>query len=487
MTVYADYQKTRPGFLFGLTVGRLALLAATVLPIFVAINRADWPVAGGLTLAWLVLVVLVTVPVRGRSATGWLWAATTHTLARAAGWSRFTSLAARGQHPHPDLPDLPGVLSGLLVHDGPPHPTSQVRFAVIQHRTRRTWAVTCHVTHPGLALAADTERDSWAAGWAALLDACHHTGLIRDLHVITRTVPDPTPPADPPSPEAAPGVPELAATITAHLSRLIASVSVHTETFITLVVDEHRLAKPGRALGGGLPGRCLALYQLMGELEGLLRTQLGMTDVAWLTSPQLATTVRTGYAPSHPTDTDDPTPWALAGPATAINQASRYRHDAWESASSTFALPARGAVIGALAPVITPSEPAERRSLLVCYPLVTQTRADRTAQQAALLADTARSLRHRAGIRTRAKEQASEDQSYALDQQLATGHALIQPYAIATITTPSRTVDDTDPAGRLDQSIRRAGYHPQRLDLAHDTAFAASTLPLGINLTGPTP
>ncbi len=34
--------------------------------------------------------------------------------------------------------------------------------------------------------------------------------------------------------------------------------------------------------------------------------------------------------------------------------------------------------------------------------------------------------------------------------------------------------------GRLDASIRLAGYVPQRLDGAQDAAFAAATIPLGV-------
>ncbi len=35
---------------------------------------------------------------------------------------------------------------------------------------------------------------------------------------------------------------------------------------------------------------------------------------------------------------------------------------------------------------------------------------------------------------------------------------------------------------RLDASIRRAGFAPLRLDLAHDLGFAVSTIPLGASL-----
>ena len=35
----------------------------------------------------------------------------------------------------------------------------------------------------------------------------------------------------------------------------------------------------------------------------------------------------------------------------------------------------------------------------------------------------------------------------------------------------------------IDAAVRRAGFAPLRLDLAHDVAFAASAIPLGVSLT----
>jgi hypothetical protein len=107
----------------------------------------------------------------------------------------------------------------------------------------------------------------------------------------------------------------------------------------------------------------------------MLRGGMGMTDVTWLTSPQLALAVRTGFAPAdragiidalaaHQTDPAVCTevPWAMAGPSGADTTMRHYSHDAWNSISSTIKLPDRGACLDALAPVLTPSEPGERRS-----------------------------------------------------------------------------------------------------------------------------
>ena len=91
MAVYSDYSRDRIGWFFGLTGPQLGVLGAAALPVFIAVNRQQWSLAGSLLLAWAALLVLVAVPIRGRSLTGWLVAWSAFTLARVAGWSRFRS------------------------------------------------------------------------------------------------------------------------------------------------------------------------------------------------------------------------------------------------------------------------------------------------------------------------------------------------------------------------------------------------------------
>lgn len=174
-------------------------------------------------------------------------------------------------------------------------------------------------------------------------------------------------------------------------------------------------------------------------------------------------------------------PWAMAGPSGADLAMRHYSRDAWNSISATIKLPARGAVIGALGPVLAPTEPGERRSLLVAFPILAQTVADRETASAEWAADMGEELRTRAGIRTRAKDRIALTRTRDMDGRLATGHALTRPYAVATVTVP-KTVRVAESGRRLDASIRRAGFAPLRLDLAQDAGFAASTIPLGTSL-----
>lgn len=494
--VFADYARDRVGWFFGLTGAQLATLAVAVLPVFWAIHAQRWALAGTLAGVWAGVALLVIVPVRGRSATGWVAATVALLLGRAAGWSRYRAKAVTGRQVDLGEAELPGVLAGVVVHDGPPHGPRLARVAIIQDHTARTWAVTATLTHPGIGMADATLRDRFAAGLSELLDGCARTNQIDEVHLMVRTVPD----------DGAhrrhwitahrrPDSPVLARTVNDGLAAALTRASVRTEAFLTLVVPEHRIAREARQAGGGIDGRARVLYALMGEIEAHLRGALATTDVDWLTSPELAEAVRTGFAPGERAgladahhehaqnpSVNDTVPWAQAGPAAAETEIRHYTHDAWHSTTATLRLPDKGAALGALAPVLTPGDPGERRSLCVVFPLLAQQVADRQTANAEWAADMAGALRARAGVRTRARDRHDTHRAYRLDDKMARGNALVRPYAIACVTVPN-TASIGEYGRRLETAIRRAGYSPLRLDLVHDAGFAAATLPLGISLT----
>ncbi len=89
----------------------------------------------------------------------------------------------------------------------------------------------------------------------------------------------------------------------------------------------------------------------------------------------------------------------MAGPSGADTTMRHYSHDAWNSISSTIKLPDRGACLGALAPVLTPSEPGERRSYAVVFPILPFSRGDRQTASGEWAADMGEGLRGRLQIR----------------------------------------------------------------------------------------
>ncbi len=495
-TVFSEYAKDRVGWIFGLTLPQTATVVATGTPLLGALSAKQWTLAAALAGAWGLVIVLVVVPVHGRSATGWLTATLAFTAGTVAGWTAWRSKASRGAIDDLGAPDLPGILAGTTIHDGPPTGVSHRRIALIQHHPARTWAVTARLTHAGITTADPTERDRLGRGLAELLEAASRTQLITEVLFVVRTVPeDGAARAQYLADHRRPGAPATVQAINNDLAVSLTRAAVRTEAFVTVVVPEQRLAKAAKETGGGIEGRGRALYLVLGEVEAHLRGAVEMTDVAWLTSPELAAVVRTGFAPG---DADGITaavlaaekdagvnaevPWAMAGPSGADLALRHYSHDAWNSISATIKLPDKGAVMGALAPILMPSQAGERRSLLVAYPVVEQTRAEREANKAQWGADLGEGLKERLGVRTDARGRRQIARTRALDTNLASGNAMIRPYAIATVTV-AKTVRVAEYGRRLDAAIRQAGFAPMRLDLVQDAAFAASSLPLGVSLT----
>lgn len=496
MTTYVDYQRDKVGWFFGLSGGQLVLLSLASLPVFWAVSEGAWASALLFAVIWLVVTVVVVVPVRGRSATGWMLACIFHSLGGLLGWTSFRAHATRGKATAAETPDLPGVLQGIQIHDGPPHGSALERLAVIQDHATRTWSVTAAVVHPGIGMQDADERGHYGAALAGLLDVAGRTEKIDEILFVVRTVPEDGAERELwVSKHRRPGAPELAERVNADLARGLTQASVRTEVFVTIVVPETRIARAAKESGGGLEGRCRELYLLIGEIEAQLRGPLGMTAVRWLTSPELALACRTGFAPGdragivealsmreHDPGVAADVPWSMAGPSGADATVRHYSHDAWNSVSATVKLPIRGAAMGALAPILTPSEAGERRSFVVAYPIVSQSKADRQSGNAEWAADLAEGMNERLGRRTRAEQRDDALKARGMDQKLARGNALVRPYAVCTVTVP-KTARITEFGRRLDASIRRAGFAPLRLDLAHDVGFAASTVPLGVSLT----
>ena len=214
-----------------------------------------------------------------------------------------------------------------------------------------------------------------------------------------------------------------------------------------------------------------------------------MTQVSWLTSPQLALACRR-FCAGRPSGIVDapPTTTKIGGQRRRAPWAwpDRPERPAGPPLRPTPELsvtpPCQRRVIGALAPVLTPGEAGERRSFLVAYPILQQSAADRRTANSEWAADLGEEMRHKAKIKQRARSRAETAKARGVDAKLARGSALTRPYAVCTVTVP-KTARIAEHGRRLDASVRRAGFAPLRLDLAHDVGVAASTVPLGVSLT----
>jgi hypothetical protein len=368
--------------------------------------------------------------------------------------------------------------------------------AIIENHAMKTWSVTASIVHPGIGMKDIEERTRYGEGLAGLIDVAGRTEKVDEILFMVRTVPE-----DGAERELwvnkhrRPNAPKLSELVNSDLAHGLTRASVRTEMIVTNVVPETRITRSAKESGGGLEGRGREIYLLMAEIEAQLRGPMGMTSVRWLTSPELALASRTGFAPGDragivealamrekDAGVNADVPWAMAGPSGADATVRHYSHDAWNSISATIKLPSRGAVMGALAPILTPSESGERRSFLVAYPVVSQSKADRQSGNAEWAADLAEGMNEKLGRKTRAKQRDEAYKARGLDAKLARGNALTRPYAVCAVTVP-KTLRITEFGRRLDASVRRAGFAPLRLDLAQDTGFAASTIPLGTSLT----
>lgn len=495
MTVYADYQRNRSTWLFGLSGAQAIVMGLAGLPFFISIAAGAWFAVFLSLVVWILLGLITVGTVRGRTVIGWSSAALLFSIGSLRGWTIFRPRAVRGAATDPNAVDLPGRLTAIEVLDGPPVGPDQTRIGLIKDTAAKTWAVTAAITHPGIGMLEGEDRDRIGGGLAQLLEHAARTELIAEVVFMVRTVPDD-------GAERALWVARhetdtenLARQVNRDLATWLTRASVRTEQYVTLIVGERELAKAARESGGGLAGRARILYSLMTEMEQQLRSGLAATAVTWMSSPELSAACRTGFAPgdragiiaalaarSSDAGVNAEVAWGMAGPAAAAASARYYAHDAWWSISSTITLPDRGAALGALAGVLMPGEPDERRSYMVAYPILGAVRSQRQAASQEWKADMAEGARAGVGKRANARTRSEETKSRNLDIRVARGRTITLPYAVATVTVP-QTQPIADYGRRLDASIRSAGFGPLRLDLAHDLAFCASVLPLGVSLT----
>lgn len=501
MTVYgSSATRDRQGWFLGLTGPQLFGVLAAAVPSWAAMAVGEWLYLVALIPLWAVLVALICIPIRGWSAFGWLGVVLRFTVGTARGWSHYQSKAAAGEL---DLDsaastgeaDLPGVLAAIQIHDGPPMAGTTIRPAIIQDHAARTWAATARITHPGIGLAGESDRDMMGAGLAEMLEAATASGQIDLIALQVRTVPDDgTERASWVNQNARVDEPDVSVAVNAQLDAMTAGAAVRREAFLAVVVREDVIARDARRAGRGVTGRARILYSVMAETEARLMGSIGCTRVTWLDTAELAIAIRTGFEPGDAPALADAAlhgrddaavaagiPVAAAGPANAHATMRTYRHGEWESVSSTILLPRKGARLGALARVLVPSQPGERRALTVLYRPVSQHAAERATGRAEMSAAMGAEMRRKIGRVERARDRAAVDQLHTRDLKLQRGRSLIKVASAVSVTVPAAW-EGADYGRRLDASIRLCGFVPLPLDGAHDAAFAVAAIPLGVGL-----
>jgi hypothetical protein len=523
------------------------MVLGAAFPCWLAMALGDWLALLVLVPLWGLVAALICVPIRGWSALQWIGVLARHLVGQITGWSDFQSKAAAGNlyrdldgrrnhnrsrsrsrsrrdDPFSGSPgagharaqrhgsndgggndggedrewgeaDLPGVLAGIAIHDGPPMAGRSTRPAIIQNHAAHTWAATARITHPGIGMADDGERARMGAGLAELFEAASASNQIHLVALQVRNVPDDgTERAEWVRHHARHDEPGLSARLHSQLEAMSAGAAIRHEVFLTVVVLEETIGKDAKRVGRGLLGRARILYGILAETESRLTGSIGCTRVTWLDTAELATAIRTGFEPGdapaladaaihHAADPAIPAgvPVAAAGPTRASTAIRSYRHGEWESVASTILLPRKGALMGALARALVPSQAGERRSLTVFYRPIATGAADRATSRSEMSAQMGAELRRKIGRTERAKDRRSFAQLHETDEKLERGRSLVAVYAAIAITVPAAWTDQ-DYGRRLDASVRLCGFTPLPLDGAHDAAFAAATIPLGVGV-----
>jgi hypothetical protein len=488
---YGTWSKDRSTSFGGLSAMTWVCVGLLGLPMLVAASAHRWLLALGWAPAWAVLVVLVAVPLRGRTPVRWAADSCYRWVGGALGWTEWQSRAAAGTADQSDEADLPGVLSGITTHDGPPFGPLLTRPVVVADHRERTWAVIARIEHPGIGLAETGARARMGTGLSELLESAATSDAVSVVALQVRTVPDDG--AERAAWQAAhlrPDAPRLAREVTAELGNLMTEAGIRHEAFVTVVVPERRIARQAREAGGGIDGRARVLHGVMAEIEARLLGPVGCTTVTWLDSPGLAAAIRTGFAPgeralhaaaSVPGGRTG-LPMAAAGPTSAPPPERRhYSHDAWQSVTCTVLLPDKGSVMGALAPVLMPTTAGERRCATVFIEPISHAKADRMIGSESMSSEMASEIRRRGGFRVRATHRRDAARVEGRDERVAQGNALIRVALAVAVTVPD-TWSITDYGRRLETSVTGSGFSPLRLDLAQDTAFVAACIPLGVGL-----
>jgi hypothetical protein len=493
---YGSWSKDKQGWFLGIGGGAWAVIGLGGLPMLLAAGTSRWLLALGWAPVWAVLIVLVAVPVRGRSAMHWALGWVRRWAGTAMGWTDWQCKAVAGTAEHLEEADLPGVLSGIRTYDGPPFGPLLTRPAIVADHREHAWAVVASITHPGIGLAEPAARARMGAGLAELLEGAATAELVSLIALQIRTLPDDG--AERRAWQQAQlrrTAPALVLAVDAELTAAMTSAGVRHEAFLTLVVPERRIARAAKEAGGGVDGRARVLYGVMGEIEARLVGPVGCTSVTWLDSPGLAAAIRTGFAPGDRAGLmaaelaagSDPRvaaalPMAAAGPTVTPHPERRhYVHDAWHSAACTILLPDKGAVMGALAPVLTPTTAGERRCATVFFEPINSAKADRLVGNESMSSELATEIRRRGGFKVRASHRRDAARVEGQDVRLAEGNALVRVGVAAAVTVPG-TWSITDYGRRLEASVTGSGFKPLRLDLAQDSGFAAACIPLGIGL-----
>lgn len=285
------------------------LIGAVVLGVVVSLTSGGAP-AGFLVLAVLVVaaVLVVFLPVRGRTLFRWLPLDVRFAMSRRSGQDQYTSghrLAgidlATGQ-PVPVAPPPPvGRLLWLSGHQG------EDEVAVLVQKDAGTVIAALEVEGPGLGMFDGVDHELGVARWGGLLrDLANSDGLVRRLQLLERSVP-----ADP---QAHSRYVQESGWIMApaalrdsyeDLQRHVGAVSEQHRNYVVLSIPAGRdLARAAKGAGGGDAGMAAVAAREVDALR-LRLEDAGTRVLGALDAVSLQALIASLYCPDLPIDAGD--------------------------------------------------------------------------------------------------------------------------------------------------------------------------------------
>lgn len=470
--------RSRRGILLGLSLPQLVLVSAALALLLLTLLSTGLLGVLALSPLWAAVVALVAVRRHGRSLIDWAPITLRYAQRRRSGQTLW--LARPVSRPRQDgILHLPGTAASLKVVT----PGDSANGAAAVHDPHhQTLTAIARVTSRAFALLDPAVQNHHVNSWGRALAGIARSGHVATVQVLERTVPDS---GDTLSRHwAQHGQPQtpVAGEIYAELVASAGPAAAPHETYLAIALDLRAAKRLIAQAGGGLPGAFTVMEQTTASVAQAARNA-GLTVTGWLTSREIAATLRTAYDPKalgalqqwSETGRAEADP-AAAGPVVQVEEYDRLATDTARHATYWIEnWPRIEMGAGFLHGMMYTA--GVRRSLSLVYAPQRLESALRDVQRkkAAIVAD--------ANERSRRGQVDSEEDSveYAdvknRERQLIAGHADVALTGLVTVTAETDSLLDSACA-QIETAAVTVGVDLRRLNFQQTEAFALTALPL---------
>lgn len=477
----------RAGFVAGLTLGQVGVIAGTLV-VAVVVVRADATGRGFATAALILAAGAAGAfwRVAGRTPQEWLPVACGWVLQRAQGGHRYRSaMPLLGLIDGQPVPVPPATLTGVRILAESLPPSGQ-RIGVIHDARAGTYAAVLAVRGRSFELAGMEEKTRRLEAWGSILAGLGRASSpIHRLQWVERTAPDDGDEMGrylASAVKVPAGQPSLASYL--ELIDAAGPASQPHELFLVASICAARCRRAIRSAGGGDRGAAAVLAREITHLSRELRGAEILVDGA-LTPRMVARALRTAFDPAARTalarraageteeaGTDEGNAWPLA---TDTSWATYRSEGAWHATYWIAQWPRMPVGPDFLAHLLLGTT-AMRTVSLTMEPIPTS-RAHREVENALVQGLADDELRSRAGFMGTARRRREREATARREEELAVGHADFRLCGFVTVTAPDLAALEVA-CGEVEQAAERSRLELRRLYGEQDRAFTC-TLPLG--------